>query len=239
MGEETDSRQIASSGCEAPPQEKSTSDGSSQNNNPDATAGKPGTQKGKARKKRKVPKGAIAILVVVVVVAIIAISLFAPGATSRFDKDDFITSSQLENAINIDELSTAEFVYNGIAEKYKDNGEDVDFRIAYEATVKDGISMSDVTFEVDNENKTVRPQLPEIVVNNVSVDIDSLSYMPENPDGNIRDIINTCEQDVQNEANGSTLLHQTAEENIQAIIEALTAPVLESKGYTIEWTDEQ
>ena len=33
---------------------------------------------------------------------------------------DVVTSSRLEKAINIDNLSTAEFIYNGIAEKRKE-----------------------------------------------------------------------------------------------------------------------
>lgn len=53
--------------------------------------------------------------------AVLAACLVLPAVISRIEKEDVITSAQLEKAIDISQLSTAEFVYNGIAEKYNED----------------------------------------------------------------------------------------------------------------------
>ena len=42
-------------------------------------------------------------------------------------------------------------------------------------------------------------------------------------------------KDAINEANTSDKLYETAEENLQSVIEALLAPILEHEGYSIQW----
>ena len=72
----------------------------------------------KKKIKRKIKRKIIGgVLVTAIVVGVVA-GLFVPGAISKIRKEDVITSSQLEKVININELSTAEFIYNGIADKY-------------------------------------------------------------------------------------------------------------------------
>lgn len=95
--------------------------------------------------------------------------------------------------------------------------------------------MEDVKFDIDKKNKTVKPILPEIKVNIATPDEESFRYIPQNPDMSMKDIITLCKEDAINEANNSELLYQTAEENLQSVIEALLSPILESSGYTIVW----
>ena len=113
------------------------------------------------------------VLVLGIVAA--AAGLFVPNAVQKITKESVITSSQLEKAVDISELSTAEFIYNGIADKYSDgNLEETECHIAYASTVKVGIALDQITFTIDEEKKTVTPVLPEITVNTVTVDPDSL-----------------------------------------------------------------
>lgn len=202
-------------------------------------AKKDGARKKKAAKLSPAVQVAIIVLVIIVIALVVVFSLFGPGRTNMLDKDDFVTSAQLEKAVDIDELSTAEFVYNGIAEKYRENSDEVEFRISYDATVKAGIKMSDVTFDVDNDAKVVRPHLPEVTVTNVHVQENELDYMPENPNSEMREVLEICEQDVLNEAADAKGFKTTAEENLMTVIEALTTPILKSKGYTLEWSTQQ
>lgn len=51
------------------------------------------------------------VLVLGIVAA--AAGLFVPNAVQKITKESVITSSQLEKAVDISELSTAEFIYNG------------------------------------------------------------------------------------------------------------------------------
>lgn len=177
------------------------------------------------------------ILAAALVLAVLVVgSLFGPNVMNKIGKENVITSSQLEKAIDISQLSTAEFVYNGIAEKYDDDKpEKVECYIAYHADVKVGIQMEDVEFEIDEENKTVTPILPEISVNIAALDENEISYIPKNPDIPLKEIIVLCKEDAVREANDSKKLYQTAEENLKAVIEALVSPILEHAGYTIKW----
>ena len=186
----------------------------------------------KKKIKRKIIGG---VLVTAIVVGVVA-GLFVPGAISKIRKEDVITSSQLEKVIYINELSTAEFIYNGIADKYDEKNPDkIECHIAYEATIKIGIDMDKVKFSIDKENKTVTPKLPEITINTATVNTDTLSYMPENPKIEIKDIITLCKNDALNEAGEAPELYQTAEENLKSAIEALLSPILKSAEYTLQW----
>ena len=186
---------------------------------------------GNIHKNRKLILAAALVLAVLVVG-----SLFGPNVMNKIGKENVITSSQLEKAIDISQLSTAEFVYNGIAEKYDDDKpEKVECYIAYHADVKVGIQMEDVEFEIDEANKTVTPILPEISVNIAALDENEISYIPKNPDIPLKKIIVLCKEDAVREANDSKKLYQTAEENLKAVIEALVSPILEHAGYTMKW----
>ena len=172
--------------------------------------------------------------------AVLAACLVLPAVISRIEKEDVITSAQLEKAIDISQLSTAEFVYNGIAEKYNEkHPERVDCYIAYNASVKVGIQMEDVTFEIQEEEKTVTPVLPEITVQIATLDEDSLSYIPKNPDVPLKDMLILCKEDAVREAGESEKLYETAEENLKIVMEALLSPVLENAGYTLVWQAEK
>ena len=69
--------------------------------------------------------------VLVLGIVAVAAGLFVPNAVQKITKESVITSSQLEKAVDISELSTAEFIYNGIADKYSDgNLEETECHIA-------------------------------------------------------------------------------------------------------------
>ncbi len=190
---------------------------------------------GNNMKKRTVLIGVLGIAIGAAAVY----TLVGAEKTSKIGRENTITISQLEKAINISRLSTAEFVYNGVAEKYKEGStEKVDCHIAYDASVKVGIDMEDVTFEIDEEAKTVTPILPEIVVNIATIDEGAISYIPKNPDVALKDIITICKEDAMREANESEKLYDTAEENLKAALEALLMPILDAADYTILWTEE-
>ena len=83
------------------------------------------------KKKRIIP--IIAGLAIIIIIATIIIPIIANKSNSA----KIVTSSQLEKAVNISDLSTAEFVYNGIAEKYKDdNPEKENLQTVVEALLK-------------------------------------------------------------------------------------------------------
>ncbi len=193
--------------------------------------------------KKPILLGVIAAVVVIAVVGVV----FGAGSSNKVTKEDYVTSSMLEKALEIENISTAEFVYNGIAEHYKDEGESnplffwegndpVDYRICYLASVKAGINMKDVKFDVDDAKKVVRVVLPDISFT-CSVNPESMQFIPENTDADMQAIFQLCEEDVEFEALQSDELRNVAETNLRSAIEALTLPMLNDRGYSIEWAE--
>ena len=147
-------------------------------------------------------------------------------------KKNQLTTSTLTKALEIDELSTAQFIYNGIAE-YTDEQKHV--YIKYNASARAGIHISDIKIRVDSENKIVLITLPQIEITDILVDAESFDYMPSNPGLDIRDVMTTCRADIRDEAGYSQRLYDAARENLRTWIELVLKPLVESSGYTIEW----
>lgn len=110
------------------------------------------------------------LVIVLVLIAFIAGIVFAtvPQARGMLTGEDYVTSTQLKKAVNIENLSSAEFVYNGIAEKHKDNSDEIEYRVAYEATGKSCVKMSDIVSTSTNRTRFIVPRLPEIAVKQCS-----------------------------------------------------------------------
>lgn len=145
-----------------------------------------------------------------------------------------ITSSTLTKAIDIADLSTAEFQYRGIAEVYRDDSRrDIVCRVAYYAVVKAGISMEDVLFDVDPETKVVTAALPEIGLKVSMVDEQSMFVLPSDANVTIDQMLQAGKEDAAREAAESGALQQTARENLESVIRALLLPILKSQGYTL------
>lgn len=151
-------------------------------------------------------------------------------------EEKILVRSTLMDAIDVTELSTSQFTYNGIAKIYEeDDSSEIKCHVRYSAKVKAGIDMNDVDFEIDNENKTVKPILPVIKITTNLVEEESLSFIPENVTINLQEVLTACKNDATQEASKSEELFESAEENLKSTIEALLYPILDANGYTIIW----
>lgn len=174
--------------------------------------------------------------VILGIILVVFMIQFKTGKIFEKGKTKIVTSTTLMDAIDISELSTAQYTYNGIAEIYKnDNNEKVKCHIKYNAKVKAGIDMKQVDFEIDNVNKTVKPILPEIQIASNIVDENCLEFIPGNTDVDLRDALVACEEDSKVEAQKSSELIDAAHENLQSIIEGLIDPIITPNGYHIVW----
>ena len=171
------------------------------------------------------------------VIAIVLACLFRFGPLNKTRSVKTDISTTLTEAINISELSTAEFRYKGIAEEYKDEEKTkVKCRICYSAIVKAGIDMKDVKIiDVDTSEKIVTLSLPKIDLKVTIIDEDSMATLPSDADVRVDTMLKCCKEDAENEARHSTELMETARENLKAIIEGLAFPILNPQGYTINW----
>ena len=176
------------------------------------------------------------LIAAVVLVLGILVVLFVTGLIpGRRSQPEYHFSSQLTEALDIAELSTSEFIYNGIADVYSEDGQKVLYSVAYDSTVKVGIQMSDIQFEIDEAQKIVKPILPAVAIQSPVVDPASIDYIPRPRDVDLKVSMAACKENTRGEAEKSEKLFQIAEENMKSIIEALLYPVAEGAGYRIEW----
>lgn len=187
------------------------------------------TSQNKQSKKR--PRLIGIIIAVVIAVALIAI---LPGVFNAGNKGTTITETSLKKAVSINKLSTAEFTYEGIAEKLNDRGEAV-YHIYYKATATSGMDLSSIEFKIDQDRKTVTPILPEVSVYDPVVDESAIEYLPKNANIDLREVIEICKQDALKEVEKAPAFKEASSRNMRSTIEALLVPLLENNGYSIVW----
>ena len=182
------------------------------------------------------PKRLVGVLICVGVLIGFCI-LALPGMLRSGEGLKYLSTSELEKVVSISKLSTAEYVYNGIAEIKDDNG-NITQRIYYASTVRAGIDLTAVTFSIDSDEMTVTPVLPEITIYDPSVDESSFDYIPRNPNLELKDIISICKEDARAEIESQGDIYRTAKINLESAIQALTLPLLENKGYELVWPED-
>ena len=185
-----------------------------------------------ASKKRKRILLPIVVIVIVVVAAVAILSTVLTmnntGAT--------VSEVNLKKAVSINKLSTAEFTYEGIAEKCDDNGKVV-YHIYYEASATAGMDLEKIDFKIDPDKKTVTPILPKMSIDTPVIDESVIDFLPKNANINMREVIQICKADASNEIKETPAIKETALRNMRSTIEALLVPILESNGYQIVWED--
>lgn len=189
--------------------------------------------------KRCVERISKHLFIAVLCIGILAISLTYMTRFGLFNQSgqrSINTSSLLTDAIDIAELSTAEFRYRGIADIYTDeNKTQVRCRICYNAIVKAGIDMKQVQFDVDSKEKVVTATLPDIDLKVAIIDEQSMAILPSDADVGIDSMLKYSREDAENEARESSELINTAQENLKATIEGLLFPILKARGYSLVW----
>ena len=187
---------------------------------------------GLPRKVKLAIAGACAVIIIV------AIVIGVPIIQSKLNKTTYLTASQLTEIVNASKLSTAEYRYNGIADKCNDKGE-AEYHVYYESTISASYDMSAITFDIDEEAKTITPHLPEPEIGDPSIDTTTLDYLPENPKANLKDVISICKADVLAEVASAGGILYTANQNMRRTMDALLVPVTEKTGYNITWPDDE
>ena len=182
----------------------------------------------KSKQRISVKSMLYAMIAVVIVIVIVCASLVAKNFFKK-SEPEIINKNTLEKIINVNDLSTFEAVYNGIAKVANEkNPEKIDYYVSYNAKVKAGIDFEKVEITVDNEKKVIAVKLPEIKITDVIVDITSLDYIFENNKANTSTVseqaYKKCIEDVKNESSNENAIYELAEQNAHNIIEALISP---------------
>lgn len=187
------------------------------------------------KKKSKIPVGFLIKLPLLLgIIFLIGIILLKTGCIFKEGKTKIVSEATLMKTVDESDLSTAEYIFNGIAEiPEEDDSENIECRVFYKAKVRASFDMEKIRFTVDDEKKTVKAVLPDIKLTPVLED--EYSYIPENYGGNIKDVREICEKDVIAKAEKAPEFYQSAEDNLKNIVEALTNPLLKAEGYTLIW----
>lgn len=197
-------------------------------------------EKDKDKKSKKIVLPIIVLVMIIIIMCVILI-MAKSGKLNKKEEITILTSSTLKETVDIAELSTSKYTFNGIATVYnKKKTEKVDCQIKYKSTVKASIDMKKIDFEVREEEKIVNVLLPEITITPtlVTEDKESFSFIPEGTNLELKDVIEICKKDAEEEAKKSEKLLQYAEENLKDTIEALILPNIEKYGYRITWNEE-
>lgn len=181
-----------------------------------------------ALKNAQRKKWFIPLLLATFIAAAVLLFVVSPlGATHT--SPTVISKATLEKIINVSDLSTFEAVYNGIAAVPGNESEDaISYYVSYNGRVKAGINIEDIAIDVDNEEKVITVNLPEVKITDISVDITSLDYLFVDDKANTyfvsEEAYRKCIEDVTNRSSQATALYELAEENAKSFIHALLSP---------------
>lgn len=184
----------------------------------------------------KTPKRKISPIQILVPVVLVLAAINGFTMLSKDDKKDpsIITVPAITKIINIEELSTFTTTYKGIATVTEEvkfpKRTIVKYYVAYEADVNVGLDLSKSKIEIDESNKEVRITLPDIEINDIIVDFDSMDFMFQNQKYDIsavsREAYSECNADVKEEASAQEAIFDLAKQNAVNIIDALVKPVV-------------
>lgn len=166
-------------------------------------------------------------------------------------KTTILTSSQLEEVLQIDDLSVCSLTYNGVAEvRQKKHPDKTAYYVSYEAEAKASIHMEDIAVRIDENDGEGQPKkiivtLPRIQVKEINVDMASMDYMFIKKSANTADVSQeayaACLADAGEACRGNEKLLQMAKENSENTVKALMNPIIDSQDepyeLVIEWAE--
>ncbi len=171
-------------------------------------------------------------IALVVVLAVAFVGFFGFILPSMLDNDEtqYLTTSDLKSAVDIDSLSTVDYIYHGIVEKHgrflwMDR---VDYRVKYEAHIRASYTMSDIQFGIDEENKVVTAYLPKAQVGEPQLDNSKFGYLPENATADMKDVLSLCRKDAADEVDKKEIKKQ-ADTSLRDTVKALTLPLIDGE----------
>ena len=156
------------------------------------------------------------------------------------------TVAILEKVVKNSSLSTYEVVYNGVATVYNEKKtEDIDYHVAYTATVTAGFDFNSIKISKDEEKHEIVVSLPPIEIYEPKVNIEDLDYIVVGKKVKVEtlsaDAYKKSIADVDKEARDQGEIVKYAKENGERLIKGLLTPFVDKleEKYTIrfEWRD--
>lgn len=192
------------------------------------------TKETEEKKKASKVKNAIAFvkkskrLVITMLAGVLVVMI---GLSVLFAKERNITTvaeSSLKEVIETSELSTVEFIYNSTV-TVSDEENNPKYHIAYEGTVKAGFDFNQITTEMDKENKKIVIVIPEIKINSVNINDETLDFIfvkdKYDTETTFQEAYKICYEDLENKAKSNTTIKKMAYENAVDAMQAIIIPL--------------
>ena len=180
-------------------------------------------------------RAVIAVAAVLLLLLAVAVGIVVKKVTTK--KTLPLSSSSLKQIINIEELSTYEITYGGVAVGLNEKKPDeMVYCVRYEAVVKLGINLKNAQIEVDDEAKAIRIRIPEAEMTSSELNIlDRMVYNEkEYKNVSLQQEMNLCAEDVKTECAESKSLWEIADKNAKEAIRGLVKPLLKGTGYSLD-----
>lgn len=193
-------------------------------------------------KKIRLKNRSILKIALCIAIAIVLIVLCRDISTGRFGLLDMISkfingeegrittvsSATIEKVFEINELSTAEYVYNSIARAYEEDGTTIKYYVAYEGTIKAGIDFSQIEVKVNDEEKLITLSVPEVEIQEATVNPGTLEFIFVDKKSETETIhqeaFDLCQKDLKEKADNETDILTLARANAETMVRALIEP---------------
>ncbi len=188
-------------------------------------------------KLRGIFSAVIVVALVIVVVAAVAYS-WNKQHEPEIGTAQVVTISTLKEIVEISDLSTVNYVHNGIAEISEDG--ETKYYVSYDSTVKLGIDFSKITFDIDDEAKIIYANIPSPEIQKIDVDISSIDFIFADKKENKLTVAKTayekCVEDAKAECENNSKLFELAQTFAEDTVIALTQPLITEcfDGYHLE-----
>ena len=193
---------------------------------------------------RRKPKWKKILLLFIVIAAAVIFGFYYADKQNSKKSDSTnrvttISKSTLEKALEISELSTLDYTYNGVAEVKEDDG-NIKYHVAYKGTVTAGIDFNKIDISVNNKNMKITMKIPDAVIQDTNVDMGSMEYIFTDEEYNTETVsqeaYKASKSDLKKKADKETKLLSMAKDNAKNSVEALINPWVKqiNKEYTVE-----
>ena len=194
------------------------------------------TDKNTSLKQGTILKLVLCIIVLILLIILVkSIPAIDNSISDRINENIFgeegkvetVSIASIRRVLEINELSTAEYVYNTIARAYEEDGTTIRYYVAYEGIITAGIDFNEINIELDGDAKILTISLPDIKIHG-TVDPGSLEYIfvdKKSETENVhKEAFELCQKDLEEKANSEEDLLSLARANAETTITALLKP---------------
>lgn len=162
----------------------------------------------------------------------IFVIVFIIALTFMFPKErefSVVAESSLKEIVDKNELSTVEYTYNSVV-SVPDEKNKIKYHVKYKGKVWAGFEFDKIDVRDDKTNKKLIVVIPEIKINNASVESEGMDFIflkDLKKEGIIHEAYSACEADLLKKTEDNATIKQIAYENAENMMKAIMKPIEE------------